>query len=127
MIQTWTQPGTRIGQPAPWYTRSGMGWGEIGRVSAFDPRTGPQAHAIEYLVDGEWLSTSAIAAHAKNTRRLGQKGVQSRIDRARANGENPAARRRGEVLGKATMTLAWADFTRRALRGKRGAAFRIRP
>jgi len=121
MRQTWIDSGTQIGTPDPWWTRSGKCWGEIGRVTDDNPRKAPRAHAIEYLVDGQWLTTSAIAAHPKNTRKLGQKGVQSRIDRVKAMGYNPAARRHGELLGKATITLSWPDFTRSAERGKHNA------
>ena len=128
MIQTWVQPGTQIGTPDPWWTRSGHHWGEIGCVTGDNPRKAPRVHAIQYLVDGQWLTTSAIAAHPKNTRKLGQKGAQSRIDRIKAAGHNPAARKRGELLGKATLTLSWKDFTRSAERGRHNAGqpFRLR-
>jgi len=126
MIQTWQSKGTAIGTPAPWYTRSGHCWGSIGSVSSDNARHAPKAWAIEYLVDGEWLSTAALAAHPKNSRKLGQKGIQARIDRLKQSGQNPAAQKMGQLLGKATVQLTWRHFTRSAERGVVGAAARVR-
>jgi len=112
MIQTWQFTNTTIGQPAPWWQRSGHCWGEIGSVTT--QRETPGAVPQEYLIEGEWLGTAAIAADKRNTRKLGQKGIQARLDRLKAEGHLLPTRRRGEILHKATRKLTWADFTRRA-------------
>ena len=113
MIQTWTQPGTRIGQPpSPWYERSGQCWGEIGSVTTQRETSGPSP--IEYLIDGQWLAVSAMADDPRNTRKLRAKSIQSRLDRLKAAGHLLPMKRKGEILHKANYRLTWDDINRRA-------------